>query len=163
VYYQRGGMLSQPTLVPGTAGDANLAVTAFNGNDTMDIVTSSQSGGTGSLVLLHSDGTGFTQSTLWSGPFSSSSLQAGDLNGDGRTDILVASGSSYSRDESVDVFTQSSSGTFSAPTPLWMPYFAGEFASSTPLAVADLNGDGRPDIVAIDPNSELTVFAQTGT
>ncbi len=75
----------------------------------------------------------------------SGTLNFADLNGDGKTDILLFNGSSsiqaYAGD-SFDVWFGNGDGTFqhSASYLLGTGYDA--------LEIADLNGDGRPDVVA---------------
>jgi hypothetical protein len=65
------------------------------------------------------------------------------------------------RRQTVNVFLQAADGSFGPSAPLVMPYAAGVFLTSTPLAVADLN-HGAPDVVAVDPNGGLVTFAQAG-
>jgi FG-GAP-like repeat/FG-GAP repeat len=65
------------------------------------------------------------------------SVAAGDLNGDGKPDIVTANAVS----NSVSVLINKGGGTFEAQ----VPYTTG--TSPTGVAIADLNGDKKPDIV----------------
>jgi FG-GAP-like repeat/Dockerin type I domain len=68
------------------------------------------------------------------------SIAAGDLNGDGRQDLVLA----VSNADEVAVLTGLGGGSFSAPK----FYPSGTMESSpNAVAVADLNGDGHPDVV----------------
>ena len=70
---------------------------------------------------------------------------AADLNGDGRTDLVVTTTTG------VDVLWNNGHGTFTAAG-------AGELGWYTGAAVADVNGDGRPDIFVAgyaDPNEPV--------
>jgi hypothetical protein len=71
------------------------------------------------------------------------SMAEADLNGDGRPDLIVANGGN--NEVSVLMNTTAAGSTtvsFSNPT----TFATGHYAES--VAVADLNGDGRPDIIA---------------
>ena len=70
---------------------------------------------------------------------------AADLNGDGRTDLVVTTTSG------VDVLWNDGNGTFSHGTLASTGWYTG-------AAVADVNGDGRPDVFVAgytDPNSPV--------
>jgi hypothetical protein len=67
---------------------------------------------------------------------------AGDLNGDGREDLVVAAADS----DQVFVYLQDAAGNF-PPTPT---YRLGVGGNPAALALVDVNGDKRPDIVVAD-------------
>lgn len=68
-------------------------------------------------------------------------IALGDLNGDGRTDIVVANLEYPANRPDVLVFLQGSDGSFPA-SPVTYTFGA------APVAVADVNGDGRSDLLA---------------
>ena len=75
-----------------------------------------------------------------------------DVNGDGHPDIITANQGVVGTG-SVSVFLGTATGTFAAP----VAYDGGPNPDA--LAVADVNGDGDPDIVTVDPeNDELHVL-----
>ncbi|MGB6499945.1 MAG: VCBS repeat-containing protein, partial [Thermoplasmata archaeon] len=101
-----------------------------------------------SLYTVAADGTA-TRTTAFSTPFVPTRIAAGDLNGNGRNDLVAAD----SFDNRVQVAFQQPDGTFSAPLTLT----TGETPSD--IVLTDVNGDGLPDIVVTDQASgDVTVF-----
>jgi hypothetical protein len=64
----------------------------------------------------------------------------GDLNGDGKLDLVVGSGGK------VSVLLGDGEGSFQTP----VNYTASFYPNPISVTVADLNGDGKPDVVATD-------------
>ena len=69
-------------------------------------------------------------------------LDAGDIDGDGRTDLVVMSGQ-VDAVPNLNVLLQTPDGTLGAPT----SYSLGGNLNTNGVAVGDTNGDGRTDIV----------------
>jgi len=68
------------------------------------------------------------------------SVAIGDLNGDGKPDLATANGNEYA--PTVSVFMNRGAGRFRARR----DYEAGRYVSYS-VAIGDLNGDGKPDLV----------------
>jgi hypothetical protein len=103
------------------------------------------------LHVMYGNGAGVFMDTT---PYSDSSVfsfTVGDLNSDGRTDIFGTSGST---DPSIVLLYGQTSRTFNLYThPTGLP--AGYSINST-LTMADFNGDGRMDLVALTANGNTS-------
>jgi uncharacterized repeat protein (TIGR01451 family) len=79
-------------------------------------------------------------------------LVTGDLNGDGKTDLVVANAA----DKSVSVFLSNGDGSFQQPQTLRVG------TAPLGLSLADLNGDGKLDLITADPAGTVSVLLGNG-
>lgn len=99
-----------------------------------------------SVLLGNGDGTFQPALTYDTGASTSPiSVAVGDLDGDGHPDLATAN--QYPGANNASVLLGSGDGTFQPPT----TYETGSFPNS--IAIGDLNGDGRPDVVTADLGS----------
>jgi hypothetical protein len=90
--------------------------------------------------------------------FAPPAMVAADFNGDAQPDLVVTDAG----DGAVSVLLNSGNGNFTAPASISVGgYYGGESPAS--VAVADLNGDGRPDIITADAGGNAVwVLPNTG-
>lgn len=140
-----------------TAGQPNQVVVGdLNGDGKPDLVVADLSPNGNAIVLLQNPaapGTFLAPVDLPTGNYTSG-VAIGDLNGDGKPDIVAATYDANGNNGAVYIFFQSATapGTFLAP----VSYPAG--AQPQAVKIADVNGDGLPDIIVANygPGSDGT-------
>ena len=145
---------------------AGMATADVNGDGKIDILTTVD--GLSVAVLLGTNGGNFQAPVLYSAGASNflgaNSLALADMNGDGQLDAVTTN----SNNHSVSVLPGTGAGTFGTAatfsTGVSSPYgFATEPGA---LALMDVNGDGRTDIVAADTkfySVSVLLASSTGT
>jgi hypothetical protein len=130
----------------------SVAAGDFDHNGTLDLVTAN-SNGTVSVLLGNGNGT-FQPRTDLTVNGVPRAVAVGDFNGDGRLDLAVA----QQLTNNVSVLLGNGNGTFSRPI-VFTASSGLNFAPSS-LAVGDVNGDGRLDLVINSIGGEDSVISQ---
>jgi hypothetical protein len=121
----------------------------INGDGHLDLVVIGQDQ-TIAVLIGKADGTFKSPTAYYVAGLVPAALAVADVNGDGKLDIVVANKS----DDTVSVLLGNGDGTFKAQTAVQASNGKGTAAPTykvgqgpISLAIADLNGDGKPDLI----------------
>jgi hypothetical protein len=144
---QASGGLAPPTFYATGANSqpVGVAIGDVNADGRPDVVTANYLGNTVGVLLAQASG-GFGPASSYSAGVNSlpEAVVIVDVNGDGRADLVTAN----SGDDVAGVLLGQATGGF-APV---ASYSCGANTGPRRVAVADVNGDGRPDIVTANIN-----------
>jgi hypothetical protein len=128
-----------------------IAVQDVNGDGKPDLlivsfcISGTDCSGAFNVLLGNGDGTFQLAHTYNTGGYGGTAISVADVNGDGKFDVIVTNTYISASDEStgsVSVFLGNGDGSFQAPA----TYASGGF-STLGVAVADVDGDSKPDIL----------------
>ncbi|HXH92161.1 MAG TPA: FG-GAP-like repeat-containing protein [Thermoanaerobaculia bacterium] len=156
-----------PTILTGGSGPSSVAVADFNNDCAADFATADQFAN--SVTVRFGDGSGgFAASSTITGLVTPMVIVSADFNGDGAPDLAVGNSAGFSADPVGHTITillnnNDGSGTFTALPPASSPATNGFV---TRLVAADVNEDGKIDLLAVDANSSpngVRYYAGDGT
>jgi Bacterial Ig-like domain (group 3)/FG-GAP-like repeat len=145
----------QSPVVYGSGELAAIAVGDMNNDGNVDLVGVNFAG---TVDVFLGNGNGTFQTAVASGlSVNSSTITLADLNGDGKLDVVVGGASP----SAAVVFMGNGTATLSAP----VIYAVGSGPGSPgSVAIADLNGDGHPDVICSNGSDEtITVLFGSAT
>ena len=138
-----------------TTGDdpSSVALADLDRNGTLDLAVTNSSSDTVSVLLNAGDGRLTSKRDYATGDLPNK-VAIGDLSGDGKPDLTVANDGGPGG--GISVLLNSGDGSFQRKRD-----YATAAAMHT-LAIGDLNGDGKPDLVAADGEDHVSVLFNQG-
>ncbi len=120
----------------------SFAVADFNGDGKPDLAVANLNGSV-SVLLGNGKGGFATKTDYHVSDDEARAVAAGDLNGDGKIDLAVATGDT----NQLCVLPGNGAGGFGLGTTFAVGAHPSSYSMSQSIAVGDLNGDGRTDLV----------------
>jgi hypothetical protein len=141
----------QPAATFGTGGSSsptNITVADVNGDGQPDLLTANASSNTVGVLLGNGNGTFQAAATFGTGGSRPFGIAVADVNGDGKPDLLTANSNS----NTAGVLLGNGNGTFQ-PAATFDTRTSQLNSDPYSIAVADVNGDGKPDLLTANFNS----------
>ena len=137
-----------------------IAIGDLDGDGNLDMAITNYAYDGVSVLLGRGDGTFGPRTQVGAGryPYDSYTVAMGDLNGDGRPDLVTATGTLFNTDtiSVATVYLGNGDGTFGSPrdfvTGLWPDH----------VVIGDVNGDGKQDLVTANSQGSISVLLGTG-
>jgi uncharacterized repeat protein (TIGR01451 family) len=153
----------QPAIdYPADVSPFGVAVSDLNGDGKPDLVVANELSNDVSVLIGNGDGSFQPPVNYGTGNFPIT-VAVGDLNGDGKPDLVVAHlvstiSPTFALSNDVSVLIGNGDGTFQPA----VSYRVGSGLGPNSVTIADLNGDGRPDLAIADFfSSDIAVLLNT--
>jgi hypothetical protein len=149
---------------PVAASSKNLAIGDLDGDGKPDLAVATN----GMVTIFKNNSTpgniSFTEAGNYFGTYGASVVCMADLDGDGRADLAVTNYDQFDNQKNnISIFPNTSSGgAISFGTKA--DFFIGSGSGSNGFSIADLNGDGKPDLAVINSGTyKVAVLKNTSS
>lgn len=143
-----GGFAAPENIAPPIAFPQHIKLADLNGDGKLDIAMVND-GFEGTAGVMLGDGTGgFVAGATFDAGQNPGAIAVADVNGDGHPDLTITDSST----DDLSIYDGDGSGVFGGPA----TYGLGGAVKPKDVAVADLNGDGLPEVVTANDLSDDT-------
>jgi hypothetical protein len=149
------GSFQAPVAFTTGNGPVDLVAADFNADGKLDIATVDLGANATSMLLGNGNGTFQTHVDSPAG-FGPKSIAVGDLDHDGKLDLALTTFTSISGGGSVAILRGNGDGSFHA----FQEYLTGQDGPA--IALGDIDGDGKQDVVIPDLTHHVTVLLGNG-
>jgi hypothetical protein len=156
-----GGFGSNATYEVGE-GPRSIVAADVNGDGKVDLISANY--GSDTLTVLTNNGSGgFGSNATYTVGHSPISVVAADINGDGWPDLITANYSANDDVSTLTMLTNNGSGIFGLYATITVDSQFDDNSEPTFITAADVNNDGRPDLIVTSLTGTLTVLLNTIT
>jgi hypothetical protein len=154
--FTAGGVYNAPSSSIFNPGPNSIVAADVSGDGKLDLVALTPNNGV-YVFLGNGDGTFKTPVNYGTGTTAGccSGLAVGDLNSDGKLDLAI------SANDGISILLNAGSGTFA--TGVYYPSGVSGSATGDGIAIGDLNGDKKPDVVVTNENQGVIIFLNQGS